>query len=537
MTIKPLYRAMLLTLLAGAVIASIAAIDRKAKPTPAKQNQISKQAAVATPSPSATQSPDPALQAEIDRIIDENHLEQTRVGIFVMSLRDGRVLYSRDADKLFTPASNMKVYTTAVAVDLLGADYRWRTSIYAAKQPGANGIINGDLTLYGRGSPDLISKEKGDAPSLSRLADQIYQSGVRQVRGNIVGDESYFRGEPFGVGWQWNDLQWYFGAEPSALSIDENSIEVTIAPSNKKGSSASVVVNPNDSFVHLTNNTITAERDAPTSVGIIRELSGNDLQVWGDFPESGRAFSTFLSVHNPALWAANNFKRALVARGIKVDGNATSRDFRVIGSQEFDPQKSVEVASVNSQPLGNIVRKTNKESNNLYAELLLRTIGKERGATAPDPDPRKNRTRGDDEAGVAVVKTWLAQNGISTRGLAIHDGSGLSRLDLVTPESTARLLTAIAGTKGSTIFHDSLPIAGHDGTLAGRLKGVGSQIVAKTGSLTYVHSLSGYATTSSGEVLVFSILCNDTTVGRGAVSAIDQIAAAMVNSRELATRK
>ncbi len=526
MPTQRLHRGVLLLLLACVAVASIAFIDRKAKPTPAKPG-VSKAAAAATPSPSATQSPDPALSAEIDRIISESHLDQMRVGVFVMSLRDGRVLYARDANKLFTPASNMKVYTTAVAVDLLGPDYRWRTSVYASKQPDANGVIDGDLTLYGRGSPDLASKERGDAPSLVKLADQLYQAGVRQVRGNIVGDESYFRGELFGVGWQWNDLQWYFGAEPSALSIDENTIEVTIAPANKKGSSASVVVNPNDSFVHLTNNTMTAERDARTSVGIIRELSGNELRVWGDFPESGRAFSAFLSVHNPALWAANIFKRTLISRGIKVEGNALTRDFRVADSLKFDPQKSIELTYANSQPLGQIVRKTNKESNNLYAELILRTVGKERGATAPDPDPNKNSARGDDEAGVAVVKSWLAHKGIATRGLAIHDGSGLSRLDLVTPESTARLLATIAGANGTTVFRDSLPIAGHDGTLGGRLKNVAGRIVAKTGSLTYVHSLSGYATAANGEVLVFSILCNDTPSDRSAYGLIDSVATAI----------
>jgi D-alanyl-D-alanine carboxypeptidase/D-alanyl-D-alanine-endopeptidase (penicillin-binding protein 4) len=447
-----------------------------------------------------------------------------------MSARDGKVLYSRDADKLFTPASNMKVYTTAVAVDLLGPDYRWRTSVYAAKQPDASGVIDGDLTLYGRGSPDLVAKEKGDAPSLAKLADQLYQSGVRQIRGQIVGDASYFRGELFGVGWQWNDLQWYFGAEPSALSVDENTVEVTIAPANKKGSNASVVLNPNDSFVHLTNNTITAERDARTSVGIIRELAGNELKVWGDFPESGRAFSAFLSVHNPALWAANSFKRALIAHGIKVEGKAASRDFRVPDNQEFDPQKSIELAYVSSQPLSAIVRKTNKESNNLYAELLLRTIGKERGATAPDPDAKKNSERGDDEAGVAVVKSWLGQKGISTRGLAIHDGSGLSRLDLVTPESTARLLAAIAQTNGSATFRDSLPIAGRDGTLGGRLKSLEGRIVAKTGTLTYVHSPSGYAATPNSDGRVFSIFCNDATSDRGTVALIDQIAVVIAGS-------
>src|SRR6185369_4170706 len=136
-------------------------------------------------------------------------------------------------------------------------------------------------------------------------------------------------------------------------------------------------------------------------------------------------------------------------------------------------------------------------------ELILRTLGKEQGSTAPDPDARKNRARGDDEAGSAVVRAWLSNNSVALEGLAFWDGSGLSRLDLVTPEATVRLLTAIARTNAATAFHDSLPMAGHDGTLAGRLSRMTGRIVAKTGTLTYDHSLSGYALTPSGEVLAF----------------------------------
>src|ERR1044072_4647046 len=134
----------------------------------------------------------------------------------------------------------MNTYTTAFAMDSLGADYRWRTSVFVEKQPDTNGNVNSDLILYGRGAPDLISKTKGEAPSLAKFADQLYTSVLRRVTGNIIGEESYFRGELFGVGWQWNDLQWYYGAEPSALTIDENSVEVTIAPANKAGASAAV---------------------------------------------------------------------------------------------------------------------------------------------------------------------------------------------------------------------------------------------------------------------------------------------------------
>ena len=480
-----------------------------ARPEAEKHSAESKSAAITN---------DAALAREIDRTIDESEAAQARWGVFVMSLNDGRVLYARNGDKLFTPASNMKIYTTAVALDLLGENYRWRTSAYSEKQVTESGIIEGDLILYGRGAPDLSSKT-----GLASLADQLYQRGLRHVRGNVVGDASYFRGDIYGSGWQWNDLQWYFGAEPSALSIDENSVEVTIGPANKAGNSGTVVITPNDNYLRLTNATKTGERDAPTTIGINRELSGNELRVWGEFPTGGRSFSAFLSVHDPAMRAATLFKQALITRGIKIDGEPRSRDFRVPENEKFDPQKAFELGYLESKTLGEIARKTNKESNNLYAELIFRTLGKERGATAPDPNPRKNQTRGDDEAATAVVKSWLSAHGIAANALAIHDGSGLSRLDLVTPEGTAKLLAAVTKSVSANAFRESLPIAGRDGTLRGRLTSEAGRVFAKTGSLTYDHSLSGYATTEDGRVLAFSIICNDATGPRHPTRTTDAI--------------
>src|SRR5260370_29112398 len=165
-----------------------------------------------------------------------------------MSMKDGRVLVSRNGDKLFTPASNMKVYTTAVALDLLGANYRWRTSVYAEHPPDESGAIDGDLVLYGRGAPDLASLRGSSAPSLAALADQLFQRGVRRIRGNVVGDESYLRGESYGDGWQWNDLQWYFGAAPSALPIDANAVDLTITAANKVGTPADLELNRQPDF-------------------------------------------------------------------------------------------------------------------------------------------------------------------------------------------------------------------------------------------------------------------------------------------------
>ncbi len=477
------------------------------------------------------------LGHNIDRKIDESEFARARWGVFVMSLKDGRVLYARDGDRQMAPASNMKVYTTAIALDLLGADYRWRTSVYAEAEPDKGGAISGDLTLYGRGAPDLSSSAEKDETksSLEQLADKLYERGLRHVRGSIVGDESYFRGDPLGDGWLWNDVQWYFGAEVSALTINDNAVSVSVTASNKAGEAASVKLKPETSYVQIKNEANTAERGKPASLGITRGLSDNVVRVWGDFPSGGSSINARLSVHQPALWAAMLFSDALKRRGITVEGKVRVVDARSNDKdRSIDPEQMVELASVESKTLGKIVRETNKESINLYAELTLRTLGKERGATAPEKDARKTRTRGDDEAGLAVIRQWLGQHGIQTDQLTLHDGSGLSRLDLVTPETTARLLSAAAQTHTAGVFRDSLPVAGRDGTLKFRLRSMDEgRLLAKTGTLTYINSLSGYATTDDGEPLAFSIICNDETESESSTKVIDAIAALFVSYKEL----
>jgi D-alanyl-D-alanine carboxypeptidase/D-alanyl-D-alanine-endopeptidase (penicillin-binding protein 4) len=475
----------------------------------------------------AVAAADSELSRVIDQAIDESNFASARWGIFVMSLRDGRILYARDGDKLFTPASNMKIFTTAVALDLLGAEYRWRTSVYAQGEPDASGTISGDLHLYGRGAPDLLSQSKENQSSLVALADALYERGVRRVKGNVIGDESYFRGNQLGDGWLWNDVQWYFGAVPSALSINANEIDLSVTPATRAGTPATITVSRSPNYFHVVNNVATGEAGAKARVGIVRGHNDGEFVVWGEFPAGGRGFGVRLAVGNPALWAATLFKEALAARGIVVDGQPGHRDFRGPDNGKINPQQSAELASVTSKSLAEIVAETNKRSNNLYAELILRTLGKERGVMAPVTDPSK-RERGDDEAGLAVIKLWLERTGIHTKGLALHDGSGLSRLNLVTPASIGHLLAAEAKMASFGVFRDSLPVAGKDGTLGSRMSDTAGQLTAKTGSLTYVDSLSGYATTSVGEVLAFSIICNDATVRGNSAFVIDKIGRALV---------
>jgi D-alanyl-D-alanine carboxypeptidase/D-alanyl-D-alanine-endopeptidase (penicillin-binding protein 4) len=342
------------------------------------------------------------------------------------------------------------------------------------------------------------------------------------VRGNVIGDESYFRGDALGDGWQWTDIQWYFGAEPSALSINGNEIDVNILPPKKADEPPVVNVSGTDGYVTLQNHMVTVKRGERFSIGLQRGLSDNNVRIWGEFPLGSKGYGARLSVHNPALSAANFFVSALKARGITIDGAAQMRDSRTPRSERFDPSRATELAFVSSKPLGEIVKATNKESVNLNAELILRTLGRERSEMLPAPEPG-GKERGDDEAGAAVIRLWLSRAGITTQNIALHDGSGLSRLDLVTPESTARLLIAISQTTSSQVFWESLPISGRDGTLGGRLKTLTNRVSAKTGSLTYDHSLSGYVTASNSQILAFSVMCNDQTGRISSTRVIDQI--------------
>lgn len=464
-----------------------------------------------------------SMGQQIDRAIEDGELATARWGASIISLRNGRALYSRNADKLFTPASNMKLFTTGVALDLLGADYRWRTSVYANAQPDANGAINGDLVLYGRGAPDLRAQSlKENNASLAQLADDLYSRGLRHVQGNVIGDESYFRGQPLGDGWQWTDIQWSFGAEASALSIDGNEIYVSILTPDKVGGPPVVNISNSDGYVSVLNNIAAVKRGERMTLGIHRGLSDNNIRVWGEFPTGARGYGARLSVYKPALWATRLFVKALSARGITVEGVAQTRDARTPPSERFEPSRSFELAFVSSKPLSEITRATNKESINLNAELILRTLGRERSHLFPVPEP-PGRERGDEEAGLAVIRVWLTRAGISTRGMAIHDGSGLSRLNLITPESLARLLVKLSKTSIGPVFLESLPIAGRDGTLGSRLSAFSDRVYAKTGLLTYDAALSGYVTTAGGEILAFSIICNDQTVRTRSSKVIDQI--------------
>ena len=512
-------------------------------PTAETQPPHTEQAAETSPRESSaavhSNAGEPELAREINRLIDDSELASARWGVSVVSLKDNRVLYERDADKLLTPASNMKLFPTAVALEFLGADYRWRTSVYTTTSVDAAGTVNGDLVLYGRGAPDLTAVARANEEnrnSLDQLASDLYNRGVRRIRGNVIGDESYFRGNPLGDGWQWNDIQWYYGAEASALSINHNETSINVLPPEDRETPPVIRVGDLTGYVTVENRMAIGAAGERMTVGIQRGLSDNVVTVWGTFPPGSKGFGARLSVHRPAIWAAKLFLDSLKARGITVDGQALTRNANEAVANRFDPQQATELAFVLSKPLREIIKATNKESINLYAELILRTLGRERAALLPKPGP-SSREPGDDEIGLAITRLWLNRSQIPTQGVALHDGSGLSRLNLVTPRTFVKLLAAMQRSPNGQIFRESLPLSGRDGTLGYRLKDYAERVAAKTGYITYDAALSGYVTTSNGEIFAFSIICNDETGRPSSGYLIDQIVAALASYPERTPEK
>jgi len=458
----------------------------------------------------STKPEDVALAKKIDDAIETSEFKDARWGVFVVSLKDGRVIAARDAQKLFNPASVQKIVTSTVALEKLGADFRWKTRVFA-KGKIENGALDGDLILYGEGAPDFSDE------GIVTLVNQLKAKGLRQIKGDVIGDESYFTGDSIGDGWAWNELQWYYGAEASALSINRNLVNVSLENGKPK-------VEPSTDYVELSGAVTALQNGDAESIGLKRGLGNNKIYVWGE----GRNLDVRVAVENPALWSAKILKENLAKNGIAVEGDAKSADWK--SENKFNPENQAELASVESQTLGEIVRRMNKDSVNLYAELILRTLGVKFGAEAPDENPKTRNTRGTDAAGAAVIKKWLAENGVSLQETeSVKDGSGLSRLNFLTPETIGRALIAGNQIKSAEIFKNSLPVAATDGTLKGRLYGAAGKISAKTGSIAYVNALAGYARRAD-ETLAFVVLCNNETRKADSSVLIDAVATSLTKN-------
>ncbi len=451
------------------------------------------------------------LQTRIAEVLEKPELAPAMVGIKVTSLDTGRVLFEENGSKLLRPASNMKLYTVAAALDRLSPDYRFVTSVFARARPDAAGTLRGDLTIYGRGDPSIAARFNGGDyfKGINELASQIAAAGVKRVEGDLVGDETYFTGPRWGSGWNWEDLQWWYGAEISALTINDNALDLFVKPGLVVGVPAVITTGPPDPLLAIVNRVVTGPKGSKRELTLHRGLGSDALEIHGSIPLGDQGYAAGVGISHPGLLFVYLLRSSLAQRGVIFTGKSRTVPAPAYanGPTTLRPAGSIEIASMQSPPLSLIAAQTLKPSQNLYTELILRTLGR----VVPPSPGSGDSPRTSEEAGLEIVKSFLKEAGVNTSGLALTDGSGLSRNDMITAEASVQLLTYMGRHRYAGVFREALPIAGVDGTLRNRMKGTPAEnnVRAKTGSLSSASSLAGYLTTAGGETLVFSIMVNN----------------------------
>lgn len=443
-----------------------------------------------------------SLPERIDALLSSPELSQGVQGVLVQSLATGAVLYSHNPDTSLIPASNTKIFTAAAALDKLGPNFTYRTSVHVTGKLSPDGVLNGSIVLKGGGDPVL------GVDDLDALAVKIRHLGVRKVTGSIIADDTLFDSVRLGEGWAWDYLADYYAAEISALNVHRNVVDVYVRPGTKAGAPGVVTLFPHTQHIALANTVRTVQAGGDHAVTITRDPGGNIIKVSGKVPADrvSETPESALTVKDPHIYAGNVLKQRLSARGVQVAG-------KVVGGKL--PQDAKLVAERVSPPLSTILGQFMKPSDNLIGEVLLKTLGS------------AIFKLGSASAGLEVEREFLRSAGLNPGSVSLVDGSGLSRLNQATPRSILNLLIYMRSHKHANIFLESMPIGGVDGTLKRRMKSTPaeSNVRAKTGTLRHVSCLSGYMTGAGGEPLVFSIMMNGHSDNEAARKIQDRICA------------
>ncbi len=458
----------------------------------------------------ATRKKRVSLPVAIDQeLATTTPLASAFVGALVIRIADGAVLYKRNQERLFVPASNAKLFTTALALMRLGPDYRFNTSVLAEGRVDANGKLNGDLVLVGRGDPSLSSRiypyttepsTRDPLQDIEDLAEQVSNGGLRAIAGDVIGDDSRYPWAPYPSGWSAGDETWDYGAPVSALVVNDNWSALTVQPAEEDGELAWISFLPPVEYFSVSNRVVT-DTAPKKAIHLERNAGTHEVELWGRIGIGEAPSVEKIAIPDPALFAAIALRDALTRRGIAVHGEATARHRTMSDPTEpaTPTQSGSELARHTSPPLIQLLQVVDKVSQNLHAEILLREVGIVR------------RNIGTLAAGLLEMEDFLTSVGIDSEEIHLRDGSGLSRNALVTPQAIVKLLVFLHRSPLREQFMGLLPVGGEDGSLRLRFKGhkEASGIHAKTGTLSDVHALSGFAESKQHGPIAFSFLVNN----------------------------
>lgn len=468
--------------------------------------------------------PAQSLSRRLDARLDGPGLDRHLWGIAVTDL-SGKLLYGRNADRLFVPASNTKLLVTAAALVMLGPEFTVTTSLYGAG-PVEHGVLLGELVLYGRGDPTFSDRcyhvdttiagacDHDPSARFRDMAQQLVQRGIREVRGNLIGDGSYFDEQLVHPAWEGYDLGWWYAAPVSGLMYNDNSLDIRVSVGDTPGGAPRLTVNPEIEIARIENRAVVGERDSSSTFDIFRAADGGRYIAAGVVPAGRADQSLHPAVLDPNRFAALALRRELLAAGIVVRGEVRSTvDPRATAHVRTTPA----LAEVTSRPLRDWLFPILNSSQNLFAEMLLKQLGRQMSGSGSWPEGRR-----------AERRFLIDSVGIDSTAFAAEDGSGLSTGNLVTPRAFVQLLGWMRKHPSYPHFAAALPRSGAPGSLRRRFLGtpVAGRVVAKTGTINRVNALSGYVERADGRVLIFSVQANHHTIGSaGMLPAIDSIVA------------
>ncbi|MEH7505698.1 D-alanyl-D-alanine carboxypeptidase/D-alanyl-D-alanine-endopeptidase [Neobacillus drentensis] len=435
------------------------------------------------------------MTQQINQLINnEPVLKGAIAGISIRSVTDGKIIYDHNGDVRLRPASNMKLLTAAAALNTLGEDHTFTTELHT------DGLVkkktlHGNLYLRGKGDPTLLKID------FDKMAEDIQKRGIKRIKGNLVGDDSWYDDVRYSLDLPWSDETTHYGAQISALTasptkdFDAGSVKVLVQPGTRKGDKPIVKMTPKTNYLKIVNQAKTVSEDGKKEIIIEREHAKNIITIKGTIPTKAKAEKDWIGVWDPTRYAMSLLNKSLIEHGIRVTGKLKTG--RV-------PETANMLSTHQSMPLSELLVPFMKLSNNVHAEILIKEMG------------RVEKGEGSWEKGLSVLKTEITKFGVNPKTLVLRDGSGVSHVDLIPANQITQLLFAVQKEKWFPSYLHSLPVAGESekmvgGTLRTRMKGplVRGKVHAKTGTISTVSSISGYIKTKNGQTLIFSILLNN----------------------------